>query len=332
MSSTIPVSFGTTATRTYTPTPWDSRETSALRVVPEKFPLFFDDNGRASADTGQIPGRYSVGDEKLIFAGVSTVTFYPSDPNHRVLSNCCVTNKDVTNVVYLCQLPIFPGEFLVTSFLRGKIPYIGPLYGLAKHVDGTPIPAAVLEAHLKGRQSELPSTEATRKKARLSYAVSSHRSVFLLQMSTLCAMSKPQGEGVFYVKREMRIDHSQPLVYVVPRGLSVVDLQNLFFFELAKRIYQTGIEDEDEIDEKLENGWFDEIKIEMKTHQTNKTLPREPVDYDIGIALQHDPTSMAWLGNIDLFSVVGVALTSFNPSKFVKHNDFYPLLGVKLWI
>lgn len=313
----VPPSWGVTATRVYTPRPWNTSIPPVVANVPEKFPLFHTNQGLVSAEADQIPLQYGVqGDQPgLAFAGVATAGHEPR-PGHTTL--CGVTLKGTTEVLYLCDLPVCPGEFLVSSFLPHKLPYIGPLYGLGRHVTGSVVPIYLIDQYLKGADEDTVC-----KRPRCFASASPVK--FLEHMGLLCATIKSSA-GTFYLKEQLWVDDKRPDVYVSATALSETDLRNLFFYELAKRVHEFGTTDENRVEEKLRTDWITTIKKKLRYYKTTRTVPREPVDYDIGCVRQHGHFSIdADITNFNMFAVVGVNLSFHCPTKSV-HKNFFPVI------
>lgn len=327
---TVPPSYGTNVTRVYTTHPWNVPRRSDVTNIPEKFPLFYANEGLVSADTHQIPDEYAVshrargGPTRLPpFAGAATASHCPRGGPR---SFCPVTAHGFVDLVYLCGLPIWPGEPLMSSFLPRKLPYVGPLYGLRRHMTGSAVPHDILQRYIQGA-----GQDTVHKRPKAANVVS--RISFLEQMSVLCAAEPQSSAGTFYLKENLYVDDKQPEVYVAKGPLSEADLRNLCFYEIAKRVFESGSTDEAYAEAMLHTEWFEEVQLSLTHYRKTKTLPRDAVDHDIGCVRQsgHLPLELvAGVANFDMFSVVGVSLSFYRPGGFERSN-WLPVIAVYLF-
>lgn len=313
----VPPSYGSNVARVYTTRPWSTSVPSVIANVPEKFPLFYTNQGLVSADIDQIPLQYGVPSDQpgIAFAGVATNGHTPRKDSQGL---CCVTSGGTVDLVYLCDLPVYPGELLVSSFLPRKLPYVGPLYGLRSHIAGSVVPDGLIRRYLQGA-----GDDTVYKRPRQTLSVR-----FLEDLSPLCADIK-SSVGTFYLKENLRVDDKQPDVYLSTTALSTTDLRNLFFYELARCVNRFGSVDEERVQAKLQDDWLTVIQEKLRRYKTTRTVPREPVDYDIGCVRQRGSVATS-VSNFNMFDVVGVNLSFHCPTEFV-HKNFFPVIAACLF-
>jgi hypothetical protein len=304
----------------YTPRPFETL--SPVAHIPEKFPLFYTNRGHVNVDTDRIPNPYAVANRQagLAFAGVATAGHSPKQ-DHPDL--CCVTLKGATGLVYACDLPVWPGEILVSSFLPRKLPYIGPLYGLEPHIMGSAVSRDLVEQYQKGADED---TVYKRPKPATDFPIHT-QTKFLEQMSLMCA-AIDSSVGTFYLKENLWVNDKQPGVYFASTALTKTDLQNLFFYELAKCTHDLGSMDEEYVETKLRDEWFPAIQAKLRRYKQTRTVPREPIDYDIGCVRQSGRLPAGTdVSNFNMFSVVGTSLSFHTPS----YKNRFPVIAVYLF-